>query len=623
MGSLISKEDEEHQACQHSETPTDAASADVAQDLSAQHAQDLPVQQAQTDSVHAVVAQHSPQQQQAQVDVGTMQPLLAFVPAIPEQTVSNQAMLPVTTLPRLQTVPTLPSQTSNVDAFRPRSYSRRNSGMIFELPVVPESFADDDDIPFAPLVAAAQPEPDPIVSADAVLSVSTRVEYSAMPRGQTQDVFGLVTLQAVETPKPEASSAGTTSLPERQPMDLICVLDVSGSMQGDKIRQVQDAMRFVISQADKKDRLSMVAFNSSAGRVLHLCKMDAEGKDRANVATVKLAAGGGTSIAAGLSMALSVMEQRRQQNKVSAVMLLTDGQDGSTRSQLPSLVARASQIGCSLYSFGFGADHDAALLSELAEQAQTPFTFVEDTECIRQAFAGAVGGIASIVAKGVDLTLSCRVPLKQIHTPFAVNRRSDTESVVTIPDLFAGERRDILVELAAPTAITGDRMVLLETHVRYTDLRSGLAVQTPPVTMETKMVEEPQPEDEPDAEVSAQRERVEVTRALQEATMQSDRGQFEEAQRTLEFASNRTRAKTHLSEALSQEITEARSRMSSRYTWEGGGRADVSDSTKMHMMQRSTNLNVSSKSIFGSSRKSKTLYVNRSQSDWIDRSCEF
>merc|ERR1719217_400390 len=415
---------------------------------------------------------------------------------------------------------------------------RRSSGGNFPLPAVAENFNDDDAIPMdTPGAASQQPEPDPVAASDAAVSVSTRIEYSALPRGQTQDVFGLVTVQGAESPSPPSPDAPSAATEEdRQPMDLMCVLDVSGSMRGDKIRQVQDATRFIIQQAAPKDRVSIVAFNSNANRVLRLRKMDTEGKDAATVATLQLNSGGGTSIAAGLSMALSVMEQRRQRNKVSAILLLTDGQDGSTRSQLPGLISRAQQANCSIYAFGFGRDHDAALLSELAEQAQTPFTFVEDAENIREAFAGAVGGLTSIIAQSVQLTINSHVRLKAVHTPFAIQRESDTRATVTIPDIFAGERRDILVELAVPAGAnaTTDQTTLLEAHVRYTDLRSGSVMQTTPVAMEAQVVEEPQPEAEPDMEVTAQRERVEVTTALQAAAAASDLGNFDEAQQVLD-----------------------------------------------------------------------------------------
>jgi len=357
--------------------------------------------------------------------------------------------------------------------------------------------------------------------------------------------------------------------------------------------------------------------------VLRLRKMDAEGKDCANIATLRLQASGGTSIAAGLSAGLSVMEQRRQRNKVSSILLLTDGQDGSTRARLPALIERARQANCSVYAFGFGKDHDAALLSELAEQAQTPFTFVEDTDKIRGAFAGAVGGLTSIVAQNVELTISGHVVLKDVHTPFTMQRLSETSMRVTIPDIFAGERRDILVELAVPAGgDAGMQTTLLEAHLRYTDLQSGNIVQTTPVAMEALRIEEPQPEAEPDDEVSAQRERVEVTRALQQAAAQSDRGQFDEAQRTLDETDQRmkwsSKKKTQMNTALCEELSDARNRMKSHAMWEGGGRAEVRDAAQMHMMQRCTNSMVSPSS--AGPKSSKRMYLSPCQDAYISKS---
>jgi len=195
------------------------------------------------------------------------------------------------------------------------------------------NFNDDDVIEERDLATAAatQPEPDPDTSTAGPLRVSTRVEYSAIPCGRTQDVFGLITVQADTAPIP---AAGATPA-ERQSMDIVCVLDVSGSMTGHKIQQVQEATRFIIEQADPQDRLSIVAFNNAATRALRLRQMCTEGKNDANLATLRLSAGGGTSIAAGLDTALSVMECRRQRNKVSAILLLTDGRDNSSRQRIP------------------------------------------------------------------------------------------------------------------------------------------------------------------------------------------------------------------------------------------------------------------------------------------------
>jgi len=499
---------------------------------------------------------------------------------------------------------------------------RRGSTLSFGDGVLPGAgFQDDDALEDAAAAPeAAQPEPDPDAG-DGPLSLSTRVEFSALPRGQTKDVFGLVTVQAAaQAPEPEG--AATLETEERQPMDLVCVLDVSGSMQSDnKLYQVQQATRFIIDQADRKDRISIVAFNSSACRVIRLTKMNEQGKSDCNVATLRLSAGGGTSIAAGLEMALSVMEQRRQRNKVSAILLLTDGQDRSTRARLPELMQRTARANCSLYAFGFGKDHDAALLSEIAEQAQTPFTYVEDTEKVGEAFAGAVGGLTSVVAQRVELTLKGRVPLKTVHTPFPQQRVSDTEVTVTIPDVFAGERRDILVELSVPAGGSGaEQKVLLETFAQYMDLKKNALVRTVPVMMEAQIVDEPQPELEPDEEVSAQRERVEVTRTLNDAAAASDRGQFDDAQRMLDSAEQRlgaSKKKSPVTDAMSRELQDARNRMQNRSLWEGGGRAEVRDATQMHTMQRCTNRMASSGSVM---KSSKAMYCSPTQDAWIEKS---
>jgi Mg-chelatase subunit ChlD len=464
-----------------------------------------------------------------------------------------------------------------------------------------ESFADDDSLDVAPspaCAAATQPEPEAV--ADSILAVSTRVEYSALPRGRVQDIFGLVSVEA-------SKRAAEEELP-RQPMDIVCVLDVSGSMTGTKIRLVQDAMRFVVEQADPADRVSIVTFNHMASRALRLRKMNAEGKNDATVSVLQMVAGGGTSIAAGLDAALQVMEQRRHRNKVSAILLLTDGQDYSTRPQIPSLVARAQQVGASLYAFGFGADHDAQLLSEVAEQATTPFTFVEDEEHIREAFAGAVGGLSSVVAQKIELRVACHVPLTAVHTPFPVQHGSDGTFTVTIPDMFAGERRDLVVELAASPEATS----LLTASAHFFDLQGGSNSQTASVAMEVERCEQPQPEMEPDEEVSAHRERVEVSRALQEAAAESDLGNFEVAREKISAMDKKvkSRKQTKMSAAMLLELEDAQERMASRSAWEQGGRAEVKDAAQMHMMQRCTNMSKSKKSSV--CKVSKEMYCSAS-----------
>jgi Mg-chelatase subunit ChlD len=56
----------------------------------------------------------------------------------------------------------------------------------------------------------------------------------------------------------------------RAPLDLVTVLDLSGSMSGHKLELLKQAMRFVIDNLGPDDRLSVVSFSSEARRVTRL-----------------------------------------------------------------------------------------------------------------------------------------------------------------------------------------------------------------------------------------------------------------------------------------------------------------------------------------------------------------
>jgi uncharacterized protein YegL len=484
----------------------------------------------------------------------------------------------------------------------------------------PTIFADDDEIAASAAGAGwwfSQPEPES--AEQGPLIVQTRVEYAALPRGQSQDIFGLVTVQAV------AKSDDDTAAASRQPVDVVCVLDVSGSMRGNKLQLVQDAVSFVTGQMRPEDRLSIVSFNHEAKRCLRLRRMDDRGKDDARRETHGLVSSGGTSIVKGLEAALAVMEQRRHRNPVSALLLLTDGQDGSCQSRLSSLIERAGRANSAVYAFGFGADHDAAMLSNLAEHAQTPFSFVEDVNHIRAAFAGTIGGLVSVAAQKIELQLSCMCDLKAVHTPFSVRHDSETVRTVQIPDMFAGERRDVLVELKvlADQSNSSDSTVLLTASASYLDLKSGNTTRSPAVTMVTQRpLDEDQPELEPDIEVVAQRCRVEVTQALGEARGHGDAGRFSDAQASLSKGQERLKAAASnaMSSMLELELQEASERLQDRDRWEDGGRAELADMEQMHRTQRSTNLSSSSKSRV--CRSSKAMYTNSVQKSWVSQSQE-
>jgi uncharacterized protein YegL len=502
----------------------------------------------------------------------------------------------------------------------PRSYRNRrvsfNRGIHRNhFAAADHDFKDDDGIQDAKVEQHSEPEGEVLSSGP--LTISTRLEYTSLKKDEMHNVFGLVSLQAAEAAMELESS---TNDADHTPVDVVCVLDISASMTGAKIQLVKDAVAFVVSEMQPTDRLSLVSFNHGAQRCTSLKKMNSGGKDVSQQALMQLYANGGTSIAAGLDCGIAVMEQRRQRNPVGAVFLLTDGQDSTSKDQIHQLVARARTAHCSVYAFGFGEDHDTTTLNTISESAQTPFTYVEKLDSIRNVFAGAVNGLMSVAAQGIELKIApedgCTVTA--VHTPFTQTSADDGSVVVHIPDAFEGERRDVVIELRVPAASVDGSVALLRASAKYRAVREQATVQTPECCLHTNITAEP--EGEPDAEVVQQRQRIEVTGALENAIAQVEKGHFDKAQEVLSERAKslrQSKAQNDISRALLAEVEDAQDRLKDEQAWRHGGKAEVTNAMNIHRQQRCT---TTAESVSRHQKCSKSLYVNSRQKAGISRS---
>lgn len=146
---------------------------------------------------------------------------------------------------------------------------------------------------------------------------------------------------------------------QKVPLDVVCVLDNSGSMQGSKIASLKRAMEFVIQTLGPNDRLSIVNFNSNATPLHGLIKMTSANQSTARDAIRSLHATGGTNIFDGMNTGWSILENRKTKNPASCLFLLTDGQDRDATAEKLELARKMKAQGTSLFVFGFGTDHDS------------------------------------------------------------------------------------------------------------------------------------------------------------------------------------------------------------------------------------------------------------------------
>jgi Ca-activated chloride channel homolog len=179
--------------------------------------------------------------------------------------------------------------------------------------------------------------------------------------------------------------------PRAVPRDLTFVIDVSGSMSGQKIEQARAAGKQLLGTLSPMDRFRLIDFSSDV-------RTFRDGFSTANRENIRAAeryldqldAGGSTNISGALDEALSAPIQA---GRIPIILFLTDGQP-TVGERDASVIAGnvAKQRGSRrLFTFGVGADLDVSLIEQLALEGRGTATFVRPEESVER----AVGIVAS------------------------------------------------------------------------------------------------------------------------------------------------------------------------------------------------------------------------------------
>ena len=179
--------------------------------------------------------------------------------------------------------------------------------------------------------------------------------------------------------------------PRPVPRDLTFVIDVSGSMSGEKIDQARAAGKQVLGTLSPMDRFRLIDFSSD----VRTFRDDFSAATRENIRAAEryldqLDAQGSTNISGALDEALST---RVQPGRLPIILFLTDGQP-TVGERDPSAIAAsvAKRLGSRrVFTFGVGADLNVSLIEQLALEGRGTASFVRPDESVER----AVGIVAS------------------------------------------------------------------------------------------------------------------------------------------------------------------------------------------------------------------------------------
>ncbi len=158
----------------------------------------------------------------------------------------------------------------------------------------------------------------------------------------------------------------------KKPVDLMVVMDISGSMQGEKITTARASLLEFIKKLDDRDRLGIILFSSEISTLTPLSPLG-EKRQKVLDSVSGIFEQGDTRLYDATLTAYQDLTANGDPNHIRAIVVLSDGEDTASAQSLDEVMtqinASAGEGGNAIkiftIAFGDGADED--ILKQIAE----------------------------------------------------------------------------------------------------------------------------------------------------------------------------------------------------------------------------------------------------------------
>lgn len=322
------------------------------------------------------------------------------------------------------------------------------------------------------------------------------------------------------------------------PVNVCLVLDRSSSMRGERLFQVKEAARQVVSHMDGNSAFGLVAFNDRA-EVIVPAQVVRE-HDTINQTISSLEARGGTEMAQGLAVGLQEIE-RPKINGISRLILLTDGRTYGDEHACVELARRAQRRGIGLTTLGVGTEWNEDLLETMTAGPNSRTQYISSPKEIVSVFEAELARLQSTIAQSVELTVTMHpeAHLRSMYrvqpfiSPLQAQSAGNGVWRAPIGEWAAGDDQTFMFELIVPPVTTGTHPVA-RIDLRY-DLIGNPASQSSASAI-VQLPAVPQASHAVDHEVRQALERVFAYQLQQQAWQSVTEGKIDDATKRLQTA---------------------------------------------------------------------------------------
>lgn len=286
------------------------------------------------------------------------------------------------------------------------------------------------------------------------VQLTTKWARSPLPAGTPQVAYLLIDAQA------QAQAATTVA-----PINFCMVLDRSGSMDGPKMDNLKRAVMELIETLRPDDIVSVSVFDETADVIVPA--QPAADKVALNNRIEAMRVQGGTAMSTGLEAGAAELRKNMTPDRISYLLLLTDGQTWGDEDRCRAIAEELGQAGVRMTALGLGDEWNERLLDDLATATNGTSDYIADPQDITQYFQRAAQAAQNTAVRNARLLirLSSGVTPRAVYRvkPMIANLGytpiAEREINIELGDIETGPGASVLAEMMIPARPEGEYRV--------------------------------------------------------------------------------------------------------------------------------------------------------------------
>ena len=242
------------------------------------------------------------------------------------------------------------------------------------------------------------------------------------------------------------------------PVDMVVVLDRSGSMSGAKIRDARRAVLDLIERLSPRDRLALISYAEGVRRHFDLLPVDSDNRPLMISAVRQLTTGGGTNLGAGLDAGIRMLDRSAGNGKLGKLILISDGLANRgivNPDRLGKMAARAVNREFAVSTVGVGEEFNEFLMTTIADRGAGNYYYLDHPAAFAEVFQKEFYLSRNTVANGITVFVPLASGIQLVDASgYPLNRTR--EGVSFHPgSLGSGQTRRLFLTFQVPTASAG------------------------------------------------------------------------------------------------------------------------------------------------------------------------